>query len=103
MGMEYTVIGAPVNAANRVESCTKEYGVTTLVTEDTFQEVSEWFVAREIDRIKVAGMTRPFTVYELVCPKDDGISDDLLKVHELYARGLEYYRARRFALAAGAF
>lgn len=64
--MQYTVLGAAVNLASRVESLGKVYGLNTLVTEHVVEQTSHLFLFREIDRVSPAGTTKPVRLYELL-------------------------------------
>jgi class 3 adenylate cyclase len=57
--MSFTVMGDSVNLASRLESANKFYGTRSLVTEATFAAAGSAVEAREIDRLIVAGQTRP--------------------------------------------
>jgi adenylate cyclase len=64
--MNYTVLGATVNLAARLESLNKSYQTTVLVSEAIKQRVESNFVFRTVDRIKPKGFAAEFQVYELV-------------------------------------
>jgi adenylate cyclase len=64
--MNYTVLGATVNLAARLESLNKDYQTTALVSEAVKQRVEHRFVFRALDRIKPKGFAAEFQVYELV-------------------------------------
>jgi adenylate cyclase len=64
--MNYTVLGAAVNLAARLESLNKQYQTTALVSEAVKQRVERHFVFRSLDRIKPKGFAVESQVYELV-------------------------------------
>jgi adenylate cyclase len=64
--MNYTVLGATVNLAARLEGLNKNYQTTALVSEAVKQRVESCFVFRAVDRIKPKGFAAEFRVYELV-------------------------------------
>jgi adenylate cyclase len=64
--MNYTVLGATVNLAARLESLNKSYQTTALVSEAIKQRVESDFVFRTVDRIKPKGFAAEFQLYELV-------------------------------------
>jgi adenylate cyclase len=69
--MNYTVLGATVNLAARMESLNKNYQTTALVSEAVKQRVESRFVFRPIDRIKPKGFAAEFQVYELAGARTD--------------------------------
>jgi adenylate cyclase len=64
--MNYTVLGAAVNLAARLESLNKQYQTTALVSEAVKQRVEQRFAFRSVDRIKPKGFAAEAEVYELV-------------------------------------
>jgi len=64
--MNYTVLGAAVNLAARLESLNKQYQTTALVSEAVKQRVEQHFAFRSVDRIKPKGFAAEAQVYELV-------------------------------------
>ena len=69
--MNYTVLGATVNLAARLESLNKNYGTTALVSEAVKERVEHLFEFRPVDRIKPKGFAAEFQVYELVGTRAD--------------------------------
>jgi adenylate cyclase len=69
--MNYTVLGATVNLAARLESLNKNYQTTALASEAVKQRVESRFVFRSVGRIKPKGFAAEFQVYELVGRRSD--------------------------------
>lgn len=90
----YTVLGDAVNLGSRVESLTKFYGASILVTEATKAGASE-YLYRFADRIRVKGKLEPVTIYEPVCLLDDA-SSNILEAAEQFEAALELYRNRQW-------
>lgn len=92
----YTAIGDTVNLASRLESLGKHYGVDLLVSEEALvagglRQRPE--LARElywVDEVAVKGRTQPVRIYS----RTKGLPAASV---EAYGRGLELYRAGRWA------
>ena len=93
----YTAMGDPVNAASRLESLTKHYGVGILVGEATRRQVED-IAWREVDRVKVKGKDEAITVYEPLGPAADlgSARDEELRI---WGQVLRAYRGRNWDLA----
>lgn len=63
--IEFTVIGDPVNLAARLESQTKEFGVTLIVSEYTAAKLNGDFQLRPLGGVKVKGKTVETKIFEL--------------------------------------
>jgi adenylate cyclase len=65
--MEYTVIGFHVNLASRMENLTKKYGLSIVISENTYKHVKHLIEARMLpEPVEVKGNTMPFQVYEVI-------------------------------------
>jgi adenylate cyclase len=69
--MNYTVLGATVNLAARLESLNKNYQTTALASEAVKQRVESRFVFRSVGRIQPKGFAAEFQVHELVGARTD--------------------------------
>src|SRR5690606_17121360 len=80
----------------------KVYSTHTLMSEETYRQVSSEFEARELDTIRVVGKKQPIKVYELL-----GFKGDLPREAEilltLYNDGITLYNQRKFAEALAKF
>lgn len=100
--MNYTMMGDEVNLAARLESAAKQFGVFTLVGENTYKHVSSQFEFRHLDKIKVVGKEKPVNVYELLC--ENGKADEqLMSMIKLYAKGYDRYLEQNFRDAISLF
>jgi len=62
----WTCMGDGVNTASRLEGQNKQYHSSIIIGENTYAQVRDQFVCRELDRIKVKGKTKPVKIYELM-------------------------------------
>jgi adenylate cyclase len=67
--LEYTAIGDTINLGSRLESLTKEHGVSIVISEFTQQRLRGEFLTRELGQVTVRGRTQPVKVYG-VLPAD---------------------------------
>ena len=95
--MSFTVMGDTVNLASRLESANKFYGTRCLVSQATISAAAPAVEAREIDRLVVAGQTRP----QIVLAGELSAEQIALRAH--YSEGLAAYRARHWDEATSAF
>jgi adenylate cyclase len=92
----YTALGDSVNLASRLESLTKQYGVSIIVSESTYNKVKGKFDFRKLDKVKVKGKKIPITIFEL-CVKNE---EDFARQFE---KALACYFDRNFAKAKQEF
>jgi adenylate cyclase len=67
--LEYTAIGDTVNLAARLESITKDYNSSIIISESTHEYVKGQFMTRELGAVTVKGKTRPVRIFA-VLPTD---------------------------------
>lgn len=65
----YTVIGDSVNLASRIESLTKEYQVSVIISQFTYEIVKDLFVCKELGEVGVKGKQEKIMIYELISEK----------------------------------
>ncbi len=89
---QYTVMGDAVNHAARLEPANKDYGTCILIGETTRAQIGDAFVTRLLDKVVLAGKTRPSCVYELVAEAGASeVSRERAEFIRLYEEGLLQY------------
>ncbi|TAD98032.1 MAG: GAF domain-containing protein, partial [Oscillatoriales cyanobacterium] len=103
--MDGTVISDAVNLASRVEGLTKNYGVSLLITQETYSRLENpsKYAIRSLDTVKVKGKSEAVTVYEVFDCDRPEIKDGKLATLELFAEGLAIYSEGKFAEAGRLF
>jgi hemerythrin len=101
--MEGTVISDAVNLASRIESLTKHYHVRLLISEHTYNALSdvEGHCIRFIDRLAVKGKKQAQTVYEVFDEDAEPQRDLKRKTLPLFEEALVNYHYRDVAAARG--
>ncbi|MBF0437512.1 MAG: adenylate/guanylate cyclase domain-containing protein [Magnetococcales bacterium] len=97
----YTVWGATVKQALKLESCTKQYGATIIAGAETRKNLPE-VIFRELDRIRIQGKSLPVSIFEPVGFVDE-VSGDTRTEVDAYHKALALYRGRRWKEAQHRF
>jgi class 3 adenylate cyclase/CheY-like chemotaxis protein len=103
--MDGTVISDAVNLASRIESLTKEYGVSLLISHQTFaklQNPSDYNM-RLIERIKVKGKSKAVAVFEVFDGDPPALRQAKLATTGIFEEGVLYYYGSSFRKAAQQF
>ncbi len=92
---DYTVIGDSVNLGSRMESLTKEYGVSLLVSEATREGLKEKYLMRAVDLVAVKGKKEPVRMYEVVKLESEASPADN-KLVARFGEAMQAYNAKAF-------
>jgi len=103
--MDSTVIGDAVNLAARIESLTKNYGVSLLITHQTLMGLDDPndYAFRIVDRVRVKGKTDAVTVYEIFDPDPPELKLKKLETKVLFEHSLFLYYLNRYLEAKQGF
>jgi class 3 adenylate cyclase/CheY-like chemotaxis protein len=63
--MTYSVIGAPVSLASRIEGLTRAYGSSILICGETFKRLTRAVPARKVDVVILPGRETPTEIHEV--------------------------------------
>lgn len=74
--MDYSIIGDTVNLASRIESETKTYKVRILISETTYNLVSDQVQARRVASTKVKGREQTVDLFELIRLNDEPSTEE---------------------------
>jgi PAS domain S-box-containing protein len=103
--MDGTVISDAVNLASRIESLTKNYGVSLLITQQTFDRLTNPgdYAIRVIDKVQVKGKSEWVTVYEVFDADLAEVKAGKLATLQLFTEALSLYNMKSFRQAAELF
>ena len=63
--LEYTAIGDTINLASHLESITKDFKVSIIISESTHAEIKDQFLTRDLGEVKAKGREIPIRIYEV--------------------------------------
>ncbi|MGK7900368.1 MAG: CHASE2 domain-containing protein [Hormoscilla sp.] len=100
--MDGTVISDAVNLAARIESLTKDYGVSLLISHHTLLQLEnpDDYAIRLIDRVKVKGKAELVTVYEAFDADPLEMREGKLTTKTMFEQALVYYHMGEIKAAA---
>lgn len=100
--MDYTIMGHAVNLAARLEGVNKQYGTWILASELTVNDTGESFTARQLDRVRVVGVSEPVRLYEIL-DEAQLVPQVTLQLVEEFHQGLSLFEHREFGEAGSTF
>jgi class 3 adenylate cyclase len=103
--MDVGVVSDTVNTAARMEGLTKHYGCTTLLSESTFDGLSDTngFNFRFLGRVQVKGKKNPLRIYDFFDGDANSIAEQKNLTLDLFRMGLEHYFEKDFQEAVRIF
>jgi adenylate cyclase len=99
----YTVLGDQVNLTSRLEQLNRTYGTEIMIGEATAGLVTDSFVLRDLDLVKVKGRAQQLRVFELVGRPQMPLPPAQEQMLRVYAAALEAYRQRHWTEAMEMF
>ncbi|MDJ0840939.1 MAG: adenylate/guanylate cyclase domain-containing protein [Acidobacteriota bacterium] len=106
MRMESTVISDGVNLASRLESLTKHYGVSIIVSKQTLALVPDYhkrYHVRFLDLVQVKGKREPVLIYEMFDGDEERVFNLKLETRADFEMGLYHFHREEFADACAYF
>ncbi|MEQ2007699.1 MAG: adenylate/guanylate cyclase domain-containing protein [Limisphaerales bacterium] len=98
--LDFGLVGDTVNEAARIESLTKYYHVTLLVSRECFVQLTNPGLHRLLDRAIVKGKSKPVELFEIENPRTPPNYGELVKAWDI---AFADYTAGKFAEARPAF
>jgi adenylate cyclase len=101
----YTMMGASVNLAQRMEAAAAHYGAEILLSAATAEAAlrdDASLVFRELDRVILPGQNSEVTVFQLLARGEAAKKENAARI-ESYTRALALYRQGKWTEAADAF
>ena len=92
---DYTAMGDTINLAARLEGAGKQYRVSILIGENTYNLAKESVIAREVDVIRVMGKEKPVKVYELIGEKGN-VTEEQFERIKTFHDALKLYRDQKW-------
>lgn len=100
---DFTVVGAGVNAAARLEKACKTSGAAILATANTVRRLKGRYAIRPADALSVPGRAEPIEVFEILGHLDALAAAHLQRPLLLYRRAFASKRNGRFSEAIAGF
>ncbi|MEG4996103.1 response regulator [Microcoleus sp. B4-D4] len=87
-----------VNLASRLESLTKLYGVSLIISDKVLENLTdpEQYQIRFLDRVIVKGKKEAISIYEVLDGETELVREIKLQTQPDFERGLEHYRRHEF-------
>jgi len=103
--LQTTVIGETVNIAARTEAMTKVYDTPFIVTDRTKTSLSssDSWQMREIDRVKLRGVSYEVGIYEFLDTSGPDISKNILLKNDIFQQARKEYTDENYEAAAKLF
>ncbi len=103
--LDATVISDAVNLASRTEGLTKNYGISFLITDKTFNRLQNPadYAIRCIDEVKVKGKLESVTFYEVFDADPPELKAAKLATLPTFAEAISFYLNNNYAAAAECF
>jgi adenylate cyclase len=101
--MEYTVIGDHVNLGARLETLSKQYGVSFLISEFTADALQRKYLMRKVDHVIVLGKSQPVRVYQVFDDQECAEMPRLPEMLALFSEALVHYHGRDWVRARTGF
>lgn len=103
--MDGTVIADAVNTAARLESLSKRYRTTVVVSAQTLKALDKWsaFGVRTLGKIRVKGKAEATTIYELFDGDPEPVAQAKRATLDQFEVAVNLYQAGKFAEAAEQF
>lgn len=92
---DYTAMGDTINLAARLEGAGKQYRVSILIGENTYNLAKESVIAREVDVIRVMGKEKPVKVYELIGERGH-VTEEQFERIKTFHDALKLYRDQKW-------
>jgi signal transduction histidine kinase/class 3 adenylate cyclase/ActR/RegA family two-component response regulator len=94
-----------VNLASRLESLTKLYGVSLIISETVLKNLdnAEDYQIRFLDRVIVKGKQKPISIFEVLDAETELVRELKLQTQLDFQQGLEHYRYYEFRASKTCF